>query len=138
MKAKRSLVLFLVSCLILTMVLCLGVAAHDGHDHDHATEEAAEGMSTHMLVSLIIAGVVVVGVAVFCIIKREFVRNTFRAYKSEMGKITWFPWKQVWRSTIFVVVSVVVVAAVLGLLDLALFEGQTLLADKVGGLFGGQ
>ena len=124
MKAKKSLVLFLVSCLVLCMVLCLGVAAHEGDDH------ASEGMSTHMLVSLIIGGVVLVGVAVFCIIKREMVAEAMRAYKRELKNITWFPWKQVVRSTIFVVVTIVVVAAVIGLLDILFFNVQNLLTGK--------
>ena len=124
MKARKSLVLFLVSCLVLCMVLCLGVAAHEGDDH------ASEGMSTHMLVSLIIGGVVLVGVAVFCIIKREMVAEAMHAYKRELKNITWFPWKQVVRSTIFVVVTIVVVAAVIGLLDILFFNVQNLLTGK--------
>ena len=125
MNAQKSLVLFLVSCLVLCMVFCLGVAAHEGHDHEGEAE--AVGMSTHMLVSLIIGGVVLVGVAVFCIIKREKVAESLRAYKRELKNITWFPWKQVWRSTVFVVVAILAVAAVVGLLDILFFNVQNLL-----------
>ena len=81
-------------------------------------------METITLVSLIIAGVVLVGVIVLCIVKREKLVESLRAYKSEMKKITWFPWKSVWRSTVLVLVVVIAVAVLIGLLDLAFFEGQ--------------
>ena len=116
MKARKSLILFLVSCLSLLMVSTLGVAA--------ATENADKGMSTFTLVSLIILGVAVVAVTVFCIIRRQQVAESLRAYKSEMKKITWYPWKSVWRNTVLVVVVVLVTAAVIGLLDLVFFYAQ--------------
>ena len=121
MKAKKSLVLFLVSCLSLLLASTLGVAAEDTAD---------KGMHTFTLVSLIIAGVVIVAVTVICIIKRHKVAESMRAYKSEMKKITWYPWKQVWRNTVLVIVIVLVTAAVIGLLDLAFFESQYLLTGK--------
>ena len=131
MKAKRSLVLFLVSCLVLCMVFCLGVAAHD--DHDHAAEG---GMSTHMLVSLIIAGVAVIGVAVFCIVKRAMVGEALRAYKRELKNITWFSWGQVVRCTVFVIVAILAVAIAVGLLDILFFNVQNLLTGKGIEIFG--
>ena len=115
MKAKKSLILFLVSCLCLTLCFGLGVAAEDG---------ANDGMDTFTLVSLIIAGVVLVGVIVLCIVKRAKLMEALRAYKSEMKKITWFPWKSVWRCTVLVLVVVAAVAVLVGLLDLVFFEGQ--------------
>ena len=127
MKAKKSLALFLVSCLVLCAFFCLGVAAEDGAD------AANEGMSTFTLVSLIIAGVVLVAVVVLCIVKRAKLAEALRAYKRELKNVTWFSWKNVCRSTIFVIVSVVVVAAVIGLLDYAFFQGQYLLVELFGG-----
>ena len=64
MKAKRSLALFLVSCLILCAFFCFGVSAAD------AADAANEGISTFALVSIIIGGVVLVAAVVLCIIKR--------------------------------------------------------------------
>lgn len=116
MKAKKSLILFLVSCLCLTLTFCLGVAAEDGN--------AEGGIETITLVSLIIGGVVLLGVIALCIVKRHKLAESLRAYKSEMKKITWFPWKSVWRSTVLVLVVVVAVAVLVGLLDLAFFEAQ--------------
>ncbi len=116
MKAKKSLILFLVSCLCLTLCFGLSVGAEDGADKG--------GMETITLVSLIIGGVVLLGVIALCIVKRKKLVESLRAYKSEMKKITWFPWKSVWRCTLLVLVVVVAVAVLVGLLDLAFFEGQ--------------
>ena len=44
-----------------------------------------------------------------------------------MKKITWYSWKNVVRGTIFVLVSVVAIAIVVGLLDLVFFELQNVL-----------
>ena len=66
MKAKKSLVLFLVSCLALTLTLCLGVAAEDGAAKDNIITR----MGTFNFVSLIVLAVVLVGVVVLCIVKR--------------------------------------------------------------------
>ena len=131
MKARKSLVLFLVSCLVLCMVFCLGVAAHDGDDHT-----AEGGFSTHMLVSLIIAGVAIIGVTVYCIVKREKVAEALRAYKRELKNITWFSWNQVVRSTVFVIVAIIAVAIAVGLLDILFFNVQNLLTGKGIEIFG--
>lgn len=134
MKAKKSLALFLVSCLILCAFFCLGVSAHD----DAADTAAEGGMSTFTLVSLIVGGVVLVAVVVLCIVKREKLAEALRAYKRELKNVTWFPWKQVWHSTIFVVVAVLITALVIGLLDFAFFEAQYLLTGNGMHFFGGK
>ena len=122
MKAKKSLVLFLVSCLCLTLTFCLGIAAEDG--------AADQKIDTFTLVSLIIGGVVLLAAIVLCIVKHKKLGETLRAYRSEMKKITWFPWKSVWRSTLLVIVVVLATALVIGLLDIAFFEGQYLLTGQ--------
>ncbi len=127
MKARKMLALFLVCCLVLSTFLCFSVAAADGAD------AAKEGISTFALVSLIIGGVVLVLVAVLCIVKRQKLAESLRAYKRELKNVTWFSWKNVVRSTVFVIVAIVVVAAVIGLLDYAFFQGQYLLVDLLGG-----
>lgn len=121
MKAKKNLVAFLVSCLCLSLALCLGVAAEDGN---------GAKISTFALVSLIVGGVALIAVIVLCIVKRQRLMESLRAYKSEMKKITWFPWKSVWRSTVFVIVAVLATAVLVGLLDIVFFEGQYLLTGK--------
>jgi len=121
MKAKKALILFLTLCLAFSTVLCLGVSAED------AEETASKGLSTGSIVSLCIAGALIIAAVVLCIVKREKVKESLKSYKSEMKKITWFPKKQVWASTLFVIVSVLAISAVIGLLDYAFFQGQNLL-----------
>ena len=82
------------------------------------TEKEGFKLSTNDIVSLVILGVVVIGVAVYCIVKREKVGAFFRSLKSEFKKISWSPWNQVRKNTIVVVVVVVVIAVLVGLLDL--------------------
>ena len=81
-------------------------------------------------VSLIVLAVVLVIAVVICIIKRAKVAEGVRAYKSEMKKITWFPWKSVWRSTVFVLICMAAIAVVVGLLDIAIFKVQDLMAGR--------
>lgn len=126
MKATKALILFLTLCLAIGSVLCLGVAAED------AAKTANKGLSVGAIVSLCIAGALIIAAVVLCIIKREKVKESLRSYKSEMKKITWFPRKQVWASTLFVIVSVLVISAVIGLLDYAFFQGQNLLVSLFG------
>ena len=121
MKAKKNLIAFLICCLCLSLTFCLGVAAEDGN---------GDGMSTFALVSLIVGGVALIAVIVLCIVKRQRLVESLRAYKSEMKKITWFPWKSVWRSTVFVIVVVLATAVLVGLLDIVFFESQYLLTGK--------
>ena len=135
MKANKCLVLFLVTCLVLCMVFCLGVAAHDDHDHDHETE-TSEGLSTHTIVSLCIAGAAVIGVTAFCIIKHEKVAEAMRSYKRELKNITWFSWNQVVRCTVFVIIAILAVAVAVGLLDILFFNVQNLLTGKGIEIFG--
>ena len=131
MKAKKSLVLFLLSCLALTLTFGLGVAAAE-------EETAKQGLSTLALVSLIVGGVVLLVIIVLCIIKREKLAESLKAYRREMKNITWYPWKQVWRGTGMVIVIVLATALVVGLLDIAFFEGQYLLTGGRGlHFFGG-
>ena len=119
MKRMKNLVLFLVSCICLSLTFCLGVFAEDAN--------ASGGIDTFALVSLIIGGVLILVLAVLCIVKRQKLVESVRAYRSEMKKITWYPWKSVWRGTVFVIVVVLVTALVVGLLDLVFFEIQHLL-----------
>lgn len=127
MKAKKGLALFLISCLVLSAFFCLGASAADGSGADEGK------ISTLALVSLIVGGVVLVLVVVLCIVKRAKLAESLRAYKRELKNVTWFSWKNVVRSTVFVIVSIVVVALVIGVLDYAFFQGQYLLVSLLGG-----
>ena len=130
MKPMKSIGLVL-ACLALSVLSFFSVAAEEG------AENASKGLSTGALVSLLIAGVVLVAVVVLCVIRREKLKESLRAYRREMKNITWYPWKSVWRNTVLVVVVVLVAALLIGLLDIAFFEGQYLLTGKGVHFFGG-
>ena len=129
MKMKKCLLLLLSLSLLFT-VLSINVFAHE----ETTTTTTADGvfgtsMSVGDFVSLCIAGVALIVVIVLCIVKRAKVAEALRAYRSEMKKITWYSWKNVVRGTVFVLISVLVIAVVAGLLDFVFFELQTLLAE---------
>ena len=126
--------LFTVLLLVLSLtvsLLTLTVAAEEGEG------VLGTNFSVGEFVSLAIAAAALIAVAIVCIIKRQKLVEALRAYRSEMKKITWFSRKNTVRCTVFVVVSVVVLAVVVGLLDIAFFEAQNLLTGKGFSFFGG-
>ena len=130
---KKLLTLLLTLCLCVSLFTLVTAA----EDTAEATGVFGTKLSVGGFVSLIIAGVALIAVVVLCIIKREQLKEALRAYKSELKKITWFSWKNVVRCTVFVVVSVVALALVIGLLDIAFFEIQYLLTGNGFTFFGG-
>ena len=129
MNMKKCLLLLLTLCISFSL-LSIGVAAADESSTTTTTSGVfGTSMSVGDFVSLCIAGVALIVVIVLCIVKRAKVAEALRAYKSEMKKITWYSWKNVVRGTVFVLVSVLVIALVVGLLDFVFFELQTVLAE---------
>ena len=61
----------------------------------------------------------------------EKIAHFFRSYKSEVKKIVWCPWKQVRKNSLVVLVTVIAFAAVICLLDVALFQGITWLGSLI-------
>ena len=121
MNLKKCLVMILALMLSIS-ALTLGVFADDGHDH-------SKGLSTNAIVGLVIAGLIVVAVIVTIIIlassatKREKFFKFFRGYKSELKKIVWCPADQLRKSSIVVIVGIVICAVVLALLDMGFSRG---------------
>ena len=114
-------------------------AAEDKSEAEAETEEKApttgaeeeKGLPVSFWISLGIFGLLIlVGVAL-AIKNREKVKAWWRSYKSELKKIVWYPWNDVRKGTIVVVVVVVGLAAIIGLLDFAFFQGIT----KLGKIF---
>lgn len=64
--------------------------------------------------------------------KPNRIAKFFRDYRSELKKISWCPFKTVKTNTVLVVVAVVVLAIVIGLLDLGASKGLI----EFGKLFG--
>ena len=88
-------------------------------------EEEKEGLGLGFWISLGIFGALIIAGVILAIIKREAVGKWWKSYKSELKKIVWYPWNDVRKGTIVVVVVVVGLAAVIGLLDFAFFKGIT-------------
>ena len=89
---------------------------------DNKTEEK-KGMSTQTIITLCIFGVLIVAAVVLGIIFREKVGKFLRVYKSEAKKIGWLPWDQTKKSTLVVLIVLVVCALAICLLDFALGQG---------------
>ena len=67
---------------------------------------------------------ILIAVVVLCLKKRESVAKEIGKYESEIyTKITWYSWKETKKSTIVVLIALVICAAVISLLDLGLAEG---------------
>ena len=125
MNVKKCLVLFLAICLSFS-VLSLVVAAED----TTATKDTfLLGFTLGEFISLAIAAAMLLLIIVLCIVKRKKLVEALRAYRSEMKKITWFSWKNVVRCTVFVLVAVVAIAAVVGVLDFVFFQFQRVLTE---------
>ena len=103
----------------------------DSEDKD----EAKPGDS--LLWTLIPLGLVLVAVAVCAVIflgipkRREKTLKFLRSLKSEWKKISWYSWKQTLKGTAVVVVISVIIAIVVGLLDLGFTKGIDAIMDLV-------
>ena len=111
--------------LILAILIYLGIAAIP---FLNSVENAGK---TGILKILTVGEMIVLGVmlaiaialVVICIKKREKVAGFVREYESEVKRITWFPWKDTKKSTIVVLIAMVVISAIISLLDLGIAEG---------------
>ncbi len=56
----------------------------------------------------------------------------FRGMKSELKKVVWPTWAQVWNNTLVVIVVSVLFAIVIGLIDWAAYEGIKALLGAIG------
>lgn len=52
----------------------------------------------------------------------------FRSCKAEMKKVTWSSWSSVKTNTIMVLVSIIVISAAIGLIDLLFSQGIVILS----------
>lgn len=96
------------------------------------TSTAKKGLEPTAIVFICIGGVLVVAGVVLGIKYREKVCKFLRVYKSEAKKVVWLSWDQTKKSTLVVLVVLVIAGAVICLVDLGLSKG--LLAFL--GLFG--
>ena len=56
----------------------------------------------------------------------------FRGMKSELKKVVWPTWPQVWNNTLVVIVVSAIFAVIIGLIDWAAYEGIKALLRLIG------
>lgn len=110
----------LLSILLMIAMITLPVFA-DGEEEEK--QGFFQSLKTGEIVELIIAAVIVVLLVFFGIKYRAKVAKFFREYKSEVKRIVWFPWDQTKKSTVVVLVVLIVCALAICLLDLGLGKG---------------
>lgn len=114
-------------------------SAEESSKADAATDDDSDEGSTFPWALVIFLGIVIVGAIVcFICIKQEnkfgiWLKNFFKDYKSELKKITWPSREVTVKSTIVVLVCVLVCAAVIGLFDFGLGKLVELVLDLVSG-----
>ncbi len=118
---KKWAVVFL-SVLMMISLFAIPVLADDDHGHDHSTDTSLF-TKTETIILVAIFGVILVAAVVLCIIFREKVGKFLRVYKSESKKIVWLTWNQTKKSTLVVLVVLVVCAVAICLIDLGLSRG---------------
>ena len=135
---NRSLALV---CAILMMIslFALPAFAHEGEDHDHATDTTTttttDNSKTALIVWIIVGGVLVVAGVVLGIKYREKIVKALRVYKSEFKKVSWLSWKDTKKSSLVVLGVLVACAVVICLLDLGLSKGLLAMVQALRGLF---
>ena len=92
--------------------------AEDEHDHDHESST-----SNYWLLTLIILAVIIVGCVIWILADRARALKMWRSFKSEFKKIVWFDPHETLKSTVLVVIAIIVFAAVIGLVDYLLSLG---------------
>ena len=60
--------------------------------------------------------------------KKGKLKEAWKGFKSEVGKIVWPSWKQVLKNTLIVLAVVIICAVIIGALDIAFSEGIGALA----------
>ena len=106
-----------VLCAVLMMISLFAIPAFAD---EAASGQESSGIDAGLLIGLIIAAVILVVAVVLCIRFRENIGKFFRVYKSEAKKVVWLPWNQTKKSTLVVLVVLIVFAVAICLIDLAL------------------
>ncbi len=87
------------------------------------TTTTKKGLEPTAIVFICIGGALVIAGVVFGIKYREKVRKFLRVYKSESKKVVWLSWDQTKKSTLVVLIVLVIAGAVICLVDLGLSKG---------------
>lgn len=92
-------------------------------DHDHESESTSNGTSNYWIPTVIILAVILIGCAIWIFTDRERAIKLWRSFKSEFKKVVWYDPHDTLKSTVLVVIAILVFAAVLGLIDYLLSTG---------------
>ncbi len=92
---------------------------------------SVHGTGRKILWALSVGEIIVLGVMLAILIavvilglkKRAKVASVIREYESEVKRVTWFPWKDTKKSSVVVIIALIICAAVICLLDLGLANG---------------
>ena len=106
-----------------------------GAGSSNSTSKNEPADNTALIVWIIVGAVVLIVAVVLCIKFREKIVKGLRVYKSEFKKVSWLSWEQTRKSTFVVVVVLLAFAAVICILDIALFKGFDVLIGWLKGLF---
>ena len=124
---KRSIAIL---CMMLLMISLFTVPAfaHEGETSASTgstttTTPEKKGLEPTAIVFICIGGVLVVAGVVLGIKYREKVVKFLRVYKSESKKVVWLSWDQTKKSTLVVLVVLVLAGALICLVDLGLSKG---------------
>lgn len=108
-------------------------APADEHDHDHDHEEASN-IPWKLIIT--VAVILVIAAVLFILAKTnsklgQKIAKFFKDYKSEIGKISWMPRKDLVRSTLVVLAVLIVASVAIGLLDYG-FSALVRLLSSIG------
>ena len=96
-----------------------------------ATDDGNKIDTKEAIINLSVGGVLLVALIALCIVFRKKIPTWFRSVKSECKKIVWCPKDQLKNSTIVVLITIIALAVVIGLLDLAFMKGIQLLREGI-------
>lgn len=119
------------AAIISLAVLLFTVAALPICAADTTTETKLSFWRLSNIIPLVILLAIIIAlVVVFFILpkRRERTLKFFRGLKSESKKVSWFTWKQTWRGTMVVAIISIVIATVIGLLDVGFSQGLNAIA----------
>lgn len=92
-------------------------------EHDHESESTSSGAGNYWIPTLIILAVILIGCAIWVFTDRERAMKLWRSFKSEFKKVVWYDPHDTLKSTVLVVIAILVFAAVLGVIDYLLSAG---------------
>ena len=94
-----------------------------GNNNSNNQNNAPAGLSTEAIVWIVVGGIILIVAVVLCVKFRSKILKGLRVYKSEFKKVSWLSWEQTRKSSIVVVIVLLVCVAVICLLDYVLSTG---------------